>query len=227
MKLLFRIDLGDEQDPDPIVLEGPEPRGKAGGMIRAVREKLINLYPGNGGRIRVFLNEVPIQCQRTLGEQGVVDGSLLTVCWWWSEQQLKKTNCLTHEERRQEYKKKKKHKRVRDPVRREKGTTEEELASFGFVQNPSHSRNRERSPSEGPPHNDRYKLYRSLTGAPIATYLFKKSYPEEARMLILGAEAAISLGVNREQIQMHKELDVRSGECKVHVTVVPPRDAGI
>ena len=107
MKLLFRIDLGDEQDPDPIVLEGPEPRGKAGSMIRAVREKLINLYPGNGGRIRVFLNEVPIQCQRTLGEQGVVDGSVPTVRWMWSEQQRRTTKCLNFEERIEAYHKRK------------------------------------------------------------------------------------------------------------------------
>ena len=47
MKLLFRVGLGDEQYPDPIVFEGPEPSWKAGGVIRAVRHKLINLNGRN------------------------------------------------------------------------------------------------------------------------------------------------------------------------------------
>ena len=105
MKLLFHVEHGT--DPDPIVLEVPGPSWKAGGVIRDVRHKLMDMYPGNCGRIRVFLNGVPIQCRRTLGEQGVIDGSLLTVCWRWSEQQGKMTNCLTHEERREEYQKRK------------------------------------------------------------------------------------------------------------------------
>ena len=148
MKLFFRVDLGDEseQDPDPIVINWPSPGNQAGCVIRVVRYKLMNMYRWNCGRIRVFLNEVRIQSHRTLGEQGVVDGSLLTVRWLWSEEQRKKTNCLTHAER---VEKCQKIASKREAFLREKGTTSEELFSLGFIQNPYinvMSRKRERSP---------------------------------------------------------------------------------
>ena len=63
-------------------------------------------------------------------------------------------------------------------------------------------------------------LRNSLTGEAIRAHSYPKDYPEEARMLEMGIDAASSLGVKAEQIKMHKELDVRSGECKVLVTVV-------
>ena len=226
-------------------------------MIRVVRYKLMNMYRWNCGRIRVFLNEVPIQCQRTLGEQGVVDGSLLTVGWRWSEQQRKKTNCLTHEERKKEYQKRKDDdasrreaflrekgmtleelarfgflpdERTRYLIRgrracflREKGTTEEELASFGFTldsyQTDRERQTRSRSPSEGSSCDDRYIRYYSVTGEGIRSHCYSKGWPEEARMLDIGDSTAAYLGVRPEQIKMHKELDIRSGECKVLVTV--------
>ena len=63
----------------------------------AVRLKLMERFNSDGfglRRIQVFLNEVRIQSHITLEEQGVVDGSLLTLRWLWSGEQRKKTNCL-------------------------------------------------------------------------------------------------------------------------------------
>ena len=101
------------------------------------------------------------------------------------------------------------------------------MASFGFTQIPCEifeSRKRERSPSEGHSDQDTYQLCSSLTGKSIRPYSFTKDWPEEERMLRMGIDMAILLGAQREQIKMHKELDVRSGECKVHVTVVSLED---
>ena len=229
MKLSFRVDRGDEQDPDPIVLDGVGPSWKAAGVIRAVRFKLIERLRNRHYtiRIQVFLNEVRIQSQRTLGEQGVVDGSLLTVRWLWSEEQRKKTKCLNFEERIEAYKKRKddiKHKR--EAFLREKGVTETELASVGFYPNfgimdKGRKRLRSPSPSRGRPYYDTYMLYRSLTGTVITSMVFHDDTPEEVRIVDICNRAAGYLKCRPEQIKMQKELDVRSGECKIFVTVVP------
>ena len=163
---------------------------------------------------------------RSIGEQGAVDGSLLTVHWLWSEEQRKKINCLTHAERVEECQK---IASKREAFLREKGTTSEELFSLGFLPNPyvmggkipnpyvmSGKRERAKDRSD----EDRYHLYRRLTGAPCGIYGFEKEEIEEGRMLEMGTEMVCRLGVRPEQIEMHKELDIRSGECKVMVTVV-------
>ena len=115
MKLSFRVARGDELGDEEFLDYDYEPESNAGHMIMAVRFKLTLRFNGHGcgpRRIQVFLNEVRIQSQRTLGEQGVVDGSLLTVRWLWSGEQRKKTNCLTHKERKEEMEK-----RVRELAR--------------------------------------------------------------------------------------------------------------
>ena len=71
---------------------------------------------------------------------------------------------------------------------------------------------------------DRYKLLHSLTGEPLFYHRFKKEEVEEVRMLHMAGNASELLGVFPEQIRMPKELDQESGECKVHVTVVPLED---
>ena len=190
----------------------------------AVRFKLTSRFNGHGcgpRRIQVFLNEVRIQSQRTLGEQGVVDGSLLTVRWLWSEEQRKKTNCLTREERADEMEKQTRNiQNKRKAFLMEKGTTEDELASIGFhLSNPRPWRSR--SPSEGQSDPDGYIVYHSVTGERISAHSYAKDVPEESRILNIGDNAAAILGVRPDQIKMHKELDVKSGECKVVVTAVP------
>ena len=115
----------------------------------SIRCKLMDIGYG-ARRIQVFLNEVRIQSHRTLEEQGVVDGSLLTVRWLWSGEQRKKTNCLTHKERKEEMEK-----RVRELAKEElrkreaeEELAEEELASLGSTLRKDR-RNRTRSSSEG------------------------------------------------------------------------------
>ena len=230
MNLTFRVDRGDEHFSDPIVLRlWHQPDDQAGFAIKAVHLHLKNMLTdcrvNDPIQIQVFLDEVRIQSQMTLGEQGVVDGSLLTVRWWWSEEQRKNTKCLTLDERLDEYNKRRDDIiSKREAFLREKGTTEEELASIGFfssTQTIYNGRKRTRSPSEGRAGYDTYMMYRSLTGEAVLAETFADDTPEEARMLDMGRRAAIVLKVRPEQIKMQKELDVISGECKILVTVVP------
>ena len=78
-----------------------------------------------------------------------------------------------------------------------------------------------RSPSFGRVGYDTYMLYNSYTGKVIKAEQFTDDEPEEVRMLDIQNIAASALECSPVQIKMHKELDVRSGECKVLVTVVP------
>ena len=96
------------------------------------------------------------------------------------------------------------------------------MASFGFTKIPPESRKRERSPSEGESDLDTYQL--CCSGKATRTHQHTKHYPEEGRMLQIGEFMARRMGVRPEQIKMHKELDARSGECKVHATVVSLED---
>ena len=58
-------------------------------------------------------------------------------------------------------------------------------------------------------------LYNTDTGKLIRGELFTEDEPEEVRMLDIQNIAASVLDCSPVKIEMHKELDVRSGECKV------------
>ena len=65
---------------------------------------------------------------------------------------------------------------------------------------------------------DTYMLYNTYTGKLIQATKFADDEPEEVRMLDIQNIAASVLECSPVEIKMHKELDVRSGECKVFLT---------
>ena len=75
-----------------------------------------------------------------------------------------------------------------------------------------------RSPSFGRVGYDTYMLYNSYTGNVIKAEGFTVDVSAELRMLDIQYLAADILKCSTSQITMHKELDVRSGECKVFLT---------
>ena len=218
MRLIFRLHQGDEISLWVEKFNSSD--ATAGDVIHYIHTELLRKYKPQSQhiQIQVFLGEVRIRSHRTLGEQGVVDGSVLTVHWVWSEEQRKNIKCLTFDERIKEYEKRKNDMTSkRKAFFREKGRTEEELASLGFLSGCK----RKRSPSLGRAGYDTYMLYNAYTGKVIKGEEFTEDEPEEARMLDMGEVAAIELGVRPEQIKMHKEFDITLGECKVFVSVSP------
>ena len=65
---------------------------------------------------------------------------------------------------------------------------------------------------------DTYMLYNNHTGESIKSEQFTEDEPEEVRMLDIQNTAASVFQCSTALIEIRKELDARSGECKVFLS---------